>query len=497
MVRVLFNNVELAKCDNPVLETPQPSARGKGIVDVDSTEIDFVFDPAHYSTASYYSADVGGKSIKDIAWQVLRLDVERAWFLQLPPRYHAEPTAAMGCILEVLLSVYDANWAPIQRARVLVTALGVSWCDGRSGVDADVDQVGREALELLARETSDVDSFASLVFQLKVGAHMWMALHTYRRLPAGAGITRVVAMHVEAAYYVLGGLFPGKPAMEASPKGKLADASSGAKAKKFRSSVDFGTKNAKKEKAAVVLRVTPLTMGEPTCNAAIAKKTATAIDPEPVLGLSQMNVHLLGLLGLIVLKVKLLKILKRVCEHQAPLPAQAYSVICVDLAHDKCASVLKAGDVPDEDNTLGALCSMLQSLQLWNCAVDALSRLAPPTSTAPKLTEESSNPFEVSNDAEPPSTAPARSKPTLTDALSWHLRVDICFARTRVLDLAESTHACLLRGVLALSLQMKERSSPKTYGLRTVWFIVVRVRSRAPIYLSHICKEWNVLDYQN
>ena len=36
----------------------------------------------------------------------------------------------------------------------------------------------------------------------------------------------------------------------------------------------------------------------------------------------EMNVHLLGLLGLIVLKVKLLEILKRVCEYQTPVPAE-------------------------------------------------------------------------------------------------------------------------------------------------------------------------------
>ena len=98
--------------------------------------------------------------------------------------------------------------------------------------------------------------------------------------------------------------------------------------------------------------------------------------------LSEMNVHLLGLLGLIVLKVKLLEMLKRVCESRISDTAQgkpalfhnsnvftmphfssAYSVICVDLAHEymklgkskranalfnKCANVLKASDVPDE-----------------------------------------------------------------------------------------------------------------------------------------------------
>jgi separase len=36
----------------------------------------------------------------------------------------------------------------------------------------------------------------------------------------------------------------------------------------------------------------------------------------------EMNVHLLGLLGLIVLKVKLLEVLKRLCEHQSPIPVE-------------------------------------------------------------------------------------------------------------------------------------------------------------------------------
>lgn len=50
----------------------------------------------------------------------------------------------------------------------------------------------------------------------------------------------------------------------------------------------------------------------------------------------EMNVHLLGLLGLIVLKVKLLEILKRVCECQVPNPAEGrnrlYSLDCAN--HD-------------------------------------------------------------------------------------------------------------------------------------------------------------------
>jgi len=74
---------------------------------------------------------------------------------------------------------------------------------------------------------SDVDNLASLVFQLKVGAHMWLVLHTYRQLPVGAEMMHTVAIHVEVAYNVLGSLFPGKPIMEVSPKGKQAGASYG------------------------------------------------------------------------------------------------------------------------------------------------------------------------------------------------------------------------------------------------------------------------------
>lgn len=39
-----------------------------------------------------------------------------------------------------------------------------------------------------------------------------------------------------------------------------------------------------------------------------------------------MNVHLLGLLGLIVLKVKFLEVLKRVCECQICLPMEGARV---------------------------------------------------------------------------------------------------------------------------------------------------------------------------
>ena len=147
--------------------------------------------------------------------------------------------------------------------------------------------------------------------------------------------------------------------------------------------------------------------------------------------------------------------------------------------------VFRVADEVLQDNVVGALCSMLQSLRLWNRAIDALSRLAPPTSnTIQKATEE--NPFEVSSDANEvrdqqpsPSPAPARLKatPTPTDALSWRLlshlistlfslahayhmrgspREALYFVQ-QILDLGESTRApavvaraCILRGEVLL-----------------------------------------------
>ncbi|KIJ59919.1 hypothetical protein HYDPIDRAFT_32659 [Hydnomerulius pinastri MD-312] len=483
---------------------------------------------------------------------------------------------AMGHILQDLLDIYDGSVAPVKRAGVLVTALGVSWRDG-GGEDPqwDAEIIGKEALVLLALEEHASDrSLAALIPQLTFSVHLWMALHAYRRSSSGTNMASAVAVQIEGACQVLNAFLPGPSsgaAGEASPKTKRAGGSgSGAKVtkssartvKKGRSAGGAASKSSRK---AAVNTVTPrprkaleavsLNTAEvtPPKPSAEAKKAAPAFDLQPVLGLIQMNVHLVGLLGLIVLKVKLLEVLRSLCEHQTPVPVEAYSVICVDLAHEyiklgkskragllfvKCGSMLKACEVPDEvrlryllghaevlalgdnvpasassyceaqsleavvaleekamtttqrirarverleraamacrvfaavqyskDNVVGAMCSMLQSLRLWNRAVDALSRLSPPSSSAAKPSQEDSNPFEVpvkdSTNDQPSSSSPSRSTPSPTDALSWRLLSSLIstlfslaqayFARgsprealyfiQQALDLAETTRA--------------------------------------------------------
>ncbi|KAF8842467.1 hypothetical protein BDN67DRAFT_965802 [Paxillus ammoniavirescens] len=300
---------------------------------------------------------------------------------------------ALWAILQDLLAIYDASWAAVQRAGVVVTALSVTWRDGGTSGDEqtglDAERMGREALELLARENETPDTAPALIPRLMLSVHLWLALHAYRRSPAGTEMTSAVAVHLEAAYGVLSGLLPssdGGGVGERSPKAKrVSGTGSGTKVKK---SVGRAAKKGtglpaasatarSSKKAAAVNTVTPrprgrkalvtvsLNTGEvtPPRPQVGTKRTVPTLDLQPVLGLIQMNVHLLGLLGLIVLKVKLLEVLKRLCEHQSSVPVEAYSVICVDLAHEyiklgkskragsllaKCANLVQEGNVPDE-----------------------------------------------------------------------------------------------------------------------------------------------------
>ena len=83
---------------------------------------------------------------------------------------------------------------------------------------------------------------------------------------------------------------------------------------------------------------------------------------------------------------------------------------------------------------MGVLNGMLQVLRLWNRAVGALTRLAPPGS-APREAEESANPFLVAT------TDAAQLQSTLmpTDTLSWRLLSSLV---STLFSLAHTYHTC-------------------------------------------------------
>ncbi|KAI6000295.1 peptidase family C50-domain-containing protein [Pisolithus orientalis] len=442
----------------------------------------------------------------------------------------------MLSILRDLLAVYNAKWAPARRAGALLCGLDVLWRDRRSAAEdnergsyqLDVEDMGREVLTLVERELHPVDSgFASLMPKYTLSAHLWLALHSYRRLPAGSEMTSAVTTHIERACEVLLSLLNNTEGVlgdgSSNPKRFNGDASTRANRGGSRKKMQAPMTRTRVTKKPALHPVTPKprkVLDEVSLNsAAVAKaiekveRSDARFDLGSLVGLLQMNIHLLGLLGLIVLKVKLLEILKRLCEQQTPVPTEAYSVFCVDLAHEyvklgkpkragsifnRCTTLLKTEDTPVEvrlryllgqaevlalgdnmpasasvyceahsledvvaaedktaptvqrirarverleraalacrvfsaiqyskDDMVGALCTMLQSLRLWNRAVDALSRLSPSRSSASKTTQEDNNVFEAPSNGTPVSDQPTASSDSRAsipvDALSWRL----------------------------------------------------------------------------
>ncbi|KAL4079672.1 peptidase family C50-domain-containing protein [Scleroderma citrinum] len=284
-------------------------------------------------------------------------------------------------ILQDLLAVYDAKSTPAQRAGAILTGLGILWRDEGATIDGgglgssrgDAEDMGKEALELLERDLPTVDNkIALLVPEYILRAHLYLALHAYRRLAGGPEMIGAVAMHIEKACEVLTSLLPGaEKIMGGSPNVKKVKRTVTTKAIKGKKGSAETTKSRGTRKGAL----NPVTPRPKKVVALDSPGTAPArgtgeiqtscrkLNLASSAGLLQMNIHLLGLLGLIVLKVKLLEVLKRLCEQQIPVPIEAYSTFCVDLAHEyiklgrpkragsifnRCAAVFKAGTVPDE-----------------------------------------------------------------------------------------------------------------------------------------------------
>ncbi|KAI5983296.1 peptidase family C50-domain-containing protein [Pisolithus albus] len=485
----------------------------------------------------------------------------------------------MFCVLQDLLAVYDAQWTPARRAGAILCGLNVLWRNrasateggGNGSYQLDVETMGREVLALVEREPLPADAgFTSLMPKYALSARLWLALHSYGRLPAGPEMTNAVTTHIEKACQILLGLPNGTERIlgdgSSNPKRVIGKdsmkPSRGGSKKKMEAST---TRNRINKKLALnpvtpkpkkVLDETSLDSAGVARAVEKADRSGARLDLDSLVGLLQMNIHLLGLLGLTILKVNLLEILKRLCEQQTPVPIEAYSMFCVDLAHEyiklgkpkragsifnRCTAVLKTDATPGEvrlryllgqaevlalgdnipasasayceahdledvvaaedktaptvqrirtrverleraalacrvfsaiqhskNDVVGALCTMLQSLRLWNRAIDALSRLNPSRRSASKTTQEDDNVFEASNDATPTS-APAMSSSAgrasiPADALSWRLlssllatllslsqiffvrgsaREAIYFAQ-QALDLAQATKASIV-----------------------------------------------------
>ncbi|KAI6127502.1 peptidase family C50-domain-containing protein [Pisolithus croceorrhizus] len=437
-------------------------------------------------------------------------------------------------ILRDLLAVYDAQWAPARRAGAILCGLNLLWRDRASATEdsgngsyrLDAEAMGREVLALVEREPPPVDAgFTSLMPKYALSARLWLSLHSYGQLPAGPEMTSAVTTHIERACQVLLGLLNGTEKVlgdgNSNPKRVNGNASMKPSRGGSRKKIEVSTTKNRVTKKSALNPVTPkakkvvddISLNPAGVARAVEKveRSDARLDIDSLVGLLQMNIHLLGLLGLTVLKVNLLEILKRLCEQQTPVPIEAYSVFCVDLAHEyiklgkpkragsifnRCTALLKTDATPGEvrlryllgqaevlalgdnmaasasvyceahrikqrrtaqrirtrverleraalacrNDVAGALCTMLQSLRLWNRAIDALSRLNPSRRSASKTAQEDDNVFEAPSNATPTSDQPAMSSIFFARGSA---REAIYFAQ-QALDLAQTTKASIV-----------------------------------------------------
>ncbi|KAG0699186.1 peptidase family C50-domain-containing protein [Suillus ampliporus] len=407
-------------------------------------------------------------------------------------------------LLHDALGAYQAPGLPLRRIRVLLKCMEFLW-KVNAKTYWTAEQLGEEILHLLTVEDLGHDSaFASSRVQYTVAVHLWLSLFAYRS--AEPSMISTVSYHVEEACNVLRGLIPNSP-IETNCKTKRlpvqAKKSAGPLTKPTRAASIRATNKAKANPVTprprrALVNVSTVIQGTPPKEAGAAidvQKTVIVFDIESVVGQLQMNMHLLGLLGLALLKIKLLEALKRICERQLVVSADLYIMICVDLASEyvklgktkradsifaRSSATLKSSNVSDEiyisyllryaeilalgnnvlgsassycqamglseasppedktlptaeriklragrleraamacrvsaaiqysrNNVVGALECTLQSLRLWNRAVDTLSRLTQPPAKPTKAADDS-NPFEATP-AESSSTSDTRS----------------------------------------------------------------------------------------
>ncbi|KAI5995866.1 hypothetical protein EDD15DRAFT_2365317 [Pisolithus albus] len=278
----------------------------------------------------------------------------------------------MFCVLQDLIAVYDAQWTPARRAGAILCGLNVLWRNrtsvtedsGNGSYRLDVETMGREVLAMVEREPLPADAgFTSLMPKYASSARLWLALRSHGQLPAGPEMTNAVTTHIEKASQILLGLLNGtervlgdgssnpkrvngRDSMKPSNGGSRKKVEASTTKKSRYQEVGFESYYTEAKKKVFLDEISLDSVGVARAVEKV-QITDARLDLNSLVGLLQMNIHLLGLLGLTVLKVNLLEILKRLCQQQTPVPIGAYSIFCVDPAHEyiKLGKPKRAGSI--------------------------------------------------------------------------------------------------------------------------------------------------------
>ncbi|KAL0960162.1 hypothetical protein HGRIS_011797 [Hohenbuehelia grisea] len=490
-------------------------------------------------------------------------------------------SVVMRRVLEDLLGLYSPQRHPLRRARVLVKCLESSYYESSSVNVAcpwhDFRQVATEIVDLCAQEDTGHDT--SLLTQrdyLNASAHVWAALHVHRC--ADTQQVRIVQQHTEEACTFLTAML--NNAMHAaanandgalSPKGANANraplkatkqptsppaprrgarkppspkAPRKAPAKRVvtrkvepRAKAGTASTRLRSQHVAVEVQMAPVTPKPQVVERLSSEPASLAVRPQPRVIRTELLVSdvdfenlcailatlssLLAFLGLPLVKLRVLNLLRRLCDAHNGTHNDVYITTSVDLAHEytKLGKVRKAngiyrrvstalrdtqasdsarirfllrsahslalsGDVTqssstycealslsenacDEDSKAFttiqrvhkraarleeaaiaaevfaaiqyakgdiamSLNGLLQSLRLWNRAMDSLTRLAP--SQPSTRASEEDNPFEAPQptglsphdqakaaSVEAPKPRPSFARRAVMNGLEWHI----------------------------------------------------------------------------
>ncbi|PFH48873.1 hypothetical protein AMATHDRAFT_148907 [Amanita thiersii Skay4041] len=427
-------------------------------------------------------------------------------------------------LLEDALAVYSSEKMPIRRARVLLRQLDFIYHGGavELGQEAGL-QIGKiveEIESLVSLEDLDEDAeLGQFCSQYRASAHLWCALHAHYR--ADKDQSTLVSRHAEEASTVLKKLLSdwartgprrslGKAVNSPLQKaGKKLPSKRGAQSTRKVTAAAGKSRVRVTRKTAINEPVTPKAKGRAALqaiplNAVVSPKNRAGMSESGIifdefdkfLTLLQTTARVLGLMALILPKVRILDVTRKICEKHLGTACDGYISASLDLAHEyvklgklrrastvfnQALNTVRSGQVSDEvcslfflryaealavledvpqsanvyceavvcaqrcvledknmptlrriqlrvqrleraamaahvfaliqyaqNEIVTALDAMLQSLRLWNRAVDCLARLNPsPTS---KETDSDTNVFEVTALKEAlPTTEPSQT----------------------------------------------------------------------------------------
>lgn len=280
----------------------------------------------------------------------------------------------VATLLRDALLVYLGEEMPVRRGRVLLRCLEFGYHGGMDflGELGSPQSIGEEIEGLLSNEVSDtvpirilcslIDScllqdlkqdvgLSSFLIQYRASADLWLALHAHRQ--AGVDQVAVMLKHVEKACDRFIGLVGELPKLVSAPKGssklpapirqrslrKITPARDPVTPKttgRKKGRVDFSPSRASTYIGAALQSVSMDITTPPKQATEVAKSVLVFDDFERLLGLLRMSslsvlrpalivpeeltARILGLLGLVLPKVRVLDLIRKLCErHSGPL----------------------------------------------------------------------------------------------------------------------------------------------------------------------------------